>query len=231
MWLCAYKIPFVLWGSLSVPSVWPAPCDDSRPQIPAFVPVLSCCDFYGRVVWIILHVPFMGSGQLLAVFFPFQPLSLCFPIACPAMPTTEAYLLVTLTTVCARCRCILPELFLLWRRTVPERAVLETCRRYCGVLPEHLPSPMIVHYHKDAEEGAPDDDSTVNTIRTYRGLENGLSYWFRNDIFILRILIVWFITLDLCRILYIWYCTFKLISFVMMLLTWAWYYWIWQWTV
>ncbi|XP_078575659.1 uncharacterized protein LOC144861555 [Branchiostoma floridae x Branchiostoma japonicum] len=24
------------------------------------------------------------------------PLSLCFPIACPAMPTTEAYLLVTL---------------------------------------------------------------------------------------------------------------------------------------
>jgi len=121
MWLCAYKIPFVLWGSLSVPSVWPAPFDDSRLQIPAFVPVLSCCDFYGRVVWIILHVPFMGSGQLLAVFFPFQPLSLCFPIACPAMPTTEAYLLVTLTTVCARChgRCILPELFLLWRRTVP----------------------------------------------------------------------------------------------------------------
>ncbi|XP_078589126.1 uncharacterized protein LOC144869578 [Branchiostoma floridae x Branchiostoma japonicum] len=57
-----------------------------------------------------------------------------------------------------------------------ERTVLETCRRYCGVLPEHLPSPMIVHYHKDAEEGAPDDDSTVNTIRTYRGLENGLSY-------------------------------------------------------
>ncbi|XP_078585170.1 uncharacterized protein LOC144867203 [Branchiostoma floridae x Branchiostoma japonicum] len=38
------------------------------------------------------------------------PLSLCFPIACPAMPTTEAYLLVTLTTVCARCRCFLPEL-------------------------------------------------------------------------------------------------------------------------
>lgn len=79
MWLCAYKIPFVLWGSLSVPSVWPAPFDDSRLQIPAFVPVLSCCDFYGRVVWIILHVPFMGSGQLLAVFFSIPAAEPLFP--------------------------------------------------------------------------------------------------------------------------------------------------------
>ena len=235
MWLCAYKIPFVLWGSLSVPSVWPAPFDDSRLQIPAFVPVLSCCDFYGRVVWIILHVPFMGSGQLLAVFFSIPAAEPLFPnrLSCHADDRGQDLLVLRQSVPgavasCQNCfysedgRCL---------DYAMERTVLETCRRYCGVLPEHLPSPMIVHYHKDAEEGAPDDDSTVNTIRTYRGLENGLSYWFRNDIFILRILIVWFITLDLCRILYIWYCTFKLISFVMMLLTWAWYYWIWQWTV